>query len=24
VEQRGCDIQLIYDMHRLTQGERDS
>lgn len=23
VEQRGCDIQLIYDMHRLTQGERD-
>jgi glucose-1-phosphate thymidylyltransferase len=23
VEQRGCDIQLIYDMHRLTQSERD-
>jgi UDP-N-acetylglucosamine diphosphorylase/glucosamine-1-phosphate N-acetyltransferase len=23
VEQRGCDIQLIYDMHRLTRSERD-
>lgn len=23
VEQRGCDIQLLYDMHRLTQNERD-
>jgi UDP-N-acetylglucosamine diphosphorylase/glucosamine-1-phosphate N-acetyltransferase len=23
VEQRGCDIQLIYDMHRMTQSERD-
>jgi glucose-1-phosphate thymidylyltransferase len=23
VQQRGCDIQLIYDMHRLTQSERD-
>lgn len=23
VEQRGCDTQLIYDLHRLTQFERD-
>jgi UDP-N-acetylglucosamine diphosphorylase / glucose-1-phosphate thymidylyltransferase / UDP-N-acetylgalactosamine diphosphorylase / glucosamine-1-phosphate N-acetyltransferase / galactosamine-1-phosphate N-acetyltransferase len=23
VQQRGCDVQLIYDMHRLTQLERD-
>lgn len=23
VQQRGCDVQLIYDMHRLTQMERD-
>jgi UDP-N-acetylglucosamine diphosphorylase / glucose-1-phosphate thymidylyltransferase / UDP-N-acetylgalactosamine diphosphorylase / glucosamine-1-phosphate N-acetyltransferase / galactosamine-1-phosphate N-acetyltransferase len=23
VQQRGCDLQLIYDMHRLTQMERD-
>jgi len=23
VAQRGCDIQLIYDMHRITQSERD-
>lgn len=23
VQQRGCDIQLIYDMHRMTQSERD-
>lgn len=23
VKQRGCDVQLIYDMHRLTQSERD-
>ncbi len=23
VEQRRCDIQLLYDMHRLTQHERD-
>ncbi|MEQ1825340.1 MAG: putative sugar nucleotidyl transferase [Pirellula sp.] len=23
VPQRGCDVQLIYDMHRLTQMERD-
>jgi glucose-1-phosphate thymidylyltransferase len=23
VQQRGCDVQLIYDMHRLTQIERD-
>jgi glucose-1-phosphate thymidylyltransferase len=23
VEQRGCDIQLLYDMHRMTQNERD-
>jgi len=23
VQQRGCDIQLIYDMHRMTQNERD-
>jgi glucose-1-phosphate thymidylyltransferase len=24
VKQRGCDVQLIYDMHRLTQMERDN
>jgi UDP-N-acetylglucosamine diphosphorylase / glucose-1-phosphate thymidylyltransferase / UDP-N-acetylgalactosamine diphosphorylase / glucosamine-1-phosphate N-acetyltransferase / galactosamine-1-phosphate N-acetyltransferase len=23
VQQRGCDVQLIYDMHRITQMERD-
>ncbi len=23
VQQRGCDVQLLYDMHRLTQIERD-
>jgi UDP-N-acetylglucosamine diphosphorylase/glucosamine-1-phosphate N-acetyltransferase len=23
VQQRGCDVQLIYDMYRLTQIERD-
>lgn len=23
VQQRGCDIQLIYDMYRLTQSERE-
>jgi glucose-1-phosphate thymidylyltransferase len=23
VQQRGCDVQLIYDMHRMTQIERD-
>ena len=23
VQQRGCDVQLIYDMHRMTQMERD-
>jgi UDP-N-acetylglucosamine diphosphorylase / glucose-1-phosphate thymidylyltransferase / UDP-N-acetylgalactosamine diphosphorylase / glucosamine-1-phosphate N-acetyltransferase / galactosamine-1-phosphate N-acetyltransferase len=23
VQQRGCDVQLIYDMHRVTQIERD-
>ncbi len=23
IQQRGCDVQLIYDMHRITQMERD-
>ena len=23
VEQRPCDMQLLHDMYRLTQGERD-
>lgn len=23
VQQRGCDVLLIYDMHRITQMERD-